>query len=258
MFNFIKILFIKLNFYNFIRHSSLYYLILKLKNPLYIEALNKDLFFFDKILKKKKLIFDVGSNQGDKGYVFSKIGEKIILFEPDKSCCDFLKNRFKNLKNVLIEKIALTGRKTNKKLFITIKNNSSYNSLNTKRINFLKNNYKFVFRRTFVKTKNINFYIKKYGVPDFIKIDTEGSEYEIIKSIKKEHKLLISCICFEANLPLFLRETLMIIGLFPSSRFNLRFWNKYNFIHHKNITEKDLKLYIRNKKQVYDIFIFNI
>ena len=258
MFNLIKILLIKSNLYNFIRYSSLYYLILKFKNPSYIESLDKDFFFFNKILKKKKLIFDVGSNQGDKAYVFSKIGKKIILFEPDKTCCDILENRFKNFENILIEKIALARRKTDKKSFITVKNNSSYNSLNPKRINFLKNNFKFLLKRTYIKTKNINFYIKKYGIPDFLKIDTEGSEYEIIKSLKKEHKRLISCICFEANLPFFFKETLMIISLFPNSCFNLRIWNKYNFVHHKSMSAKDLKLYLRNKKKTYDIFIFNI
>ena len=258
MFNLIKITLIKFNLYNFIRHSSLYYLILKFKNPSYTKSLNKDFLFFNKILKKKKLIFDVGSNQGDKAFVFSKIGQKIILFEPDKICCDFLENRFKNFKNILIEKIVLTGRKAEKKSFITVENNSSYNSLNLKRINFLKNNFKYLLKRIYIKTKSINFYIKKYGIPNFLKIDTEGSEYEIIKSIKKEHKPLISCICFEANLPLFFKETLMIISLFPRSSFNLRIWNKYNFVYHKNINAKDLKLYLRNKKITYDIFIFNI
>jgi FkbM family methyltransferase len=180
LFNLIKITLIKFNLYNFIRHSSLYYLILKFKNPSYTKSLNKDFLFFNKILKKKKLIFDVGSNQGDKAFVFSKIGQKIILFEPDKICRDFLENRFKNFKNILIEKIALTGRKAEKKSFITVENNSSYNSLNLKRINFLKNNFKYLLKRIYIKTKSINFYIKKYGIPDFLKIDTQGSELDIL------------------------------------------------------------------------------
>ena len=224
------------------------------------------LLFFERLICRSAFNRRLVSSESDKFFKsilksnisFNNSNRLLILFEPDKICCDFLENRFKNLENIFIEKIALTGRKVDKKSFITVENNSSYNSLNLKRINFLKNNFKFLLKRIYIKTNSINFYIKKYGIPDFLKIDTEGSEYEIIKSIKKEHKPLISCICFEANLPSFYKETLMIISLFPRSSFNLRIWNKYNFVYHKNITAKDLKLYLRNKKLTYDIFVFNI
>ena len=77
------------------RHKN--FLILRIKNPEYIRSLDQDYIFFKKILIKKKIIFDIGSNQGDKAYVFSKLCKKVVLFEPNKEDYQFLiENRIYN------------------------------------------------------------------------------------------------------------------------------------------------------------------
>jgi hypothetical protein len=48
---------------------------------------------------------------------------------------------------------------------------------------------------------------QQHGLPDVIKIDVEGMEWEIIKSIDKD----IPFLSFEANLPLFASNTLFIL-----------------------------------------------
>ena len=254
----IKKLLVKFKLYNFFRHSFLYYLILRIKNPEYIRSLDRDYIFFKKILIKKKIIFDIGSNQGDKAYVFSKLAKKVVLFEPNKEDYQFLNYRFKNNNKIIIENLAIAKKKENKRYFLPLKNNNAYNTLNYKRQKFLENKFTTLVKKSYVKTETINFYISKYGIPDFVKIDVEGLELEILKNLKKKYKKDISIICFEANIPLFLKETLMIINLFYKNFFNLRIWDKYKFIYKNNITARELKSYLKNvQDKTFDIFIFN-
>ncbi len=256
--NLIKKILVKFKLYNFLRHSFLYYLILRIKNPEYIRSLYQDYIFFKKILIKRKIIFDIGSNQGDKAYVFSKLAKKVVLFEPNKEDYHFLNYRFKNNNKVIIENIAIAKKRENKRYFLVFKNNNAYNTLNYKRQKFLENKFSTLVKKSYVKTETINFYIQKYGIPDLVKIDVEGLELEILKNLKTKYKRDISIICFEANIPLFLKETLMIINLFYKNFFNLRIWDKYKFIYDNNITATELKSYLKNvQDKTFDIFIFN-
>jgi hypothetical protein len=50
----------------------------------------------------------------------------------------------------------------------------------------------------------------------------------------------------------------MIINLFYNNFFNLRIWDKYEFVYKKNVTARELKLYLKNvQNKTFDIFIFN-
>ena len=74
----------------------------------------------------------------------------------------------------------------------------------------------------------------------------------------KKYSPEATIICFEANIPLFLKETLIIINLFYMNFFNLRIWDKYKFVYKKNVTARELTSYLKNvQDKTFDIFIFN-
>ena len=101
----------------------------------------------------------------------------------------------------------------------------------------------------------LNKEIKKYGKPDYIKIDCEGAEYLILENLKYKIKL----ISIEANLPHFFEETSKIILLMEKkfkSKFNIRVHEKYQFVFNKNISSKRCINFIK-KKKVVEIFIFS-
>jgi hypothetical protein len=59
-----------------------------------------------------------------------------------------------------------------------------------------------------VETVTLDSLIEKYGIPDYIKIDVEGHEWECLEGLNQN----IRVISFEANLPEFRTETLQGIA----------------------------------------------
>ena len=78
---------------------------------------------------------------------------------------------------------------------------SPLNTLDSNHLKFLKSNFLFKnkdFKEKKIKTENINNILKKYkfNQVDFLNIDLEGLEYEVIKSINFK-KFKINLICVE-------------------------------------------------------------
>ena len=183
--------------------------------------------FFDFFHKKKllaflkknkfdnfKIVFDVGAHKGETIELFLKHFkiEKLYSFEASYISFKNLKKRInrilikKNRSNVIIENIALG--KENKEIKIKHMNESSSSTIkefNTssdyfkkKRkllFNFKKHNF---FKEITAYQQSIDDYMlkKKILKLDFLKIDTEGYEFEILLGAKKNIKN-INIILFE-------------------------------------------------------------
>ena len=94
---------------------------------------------------------------------------------------------------------AISDKKTDKNLYF-VDDFSPLNTLDINHLNFLKKNFslnKKDFREKKIKIENINNILKKYNFKkvDFLNIDLEGFEYEVIKSIDfKKYKINLICI----------------------------------------------------------------
>ena len=144
------------------------------------------------INKKKPLIIDIGAHTGESIKNFLKFNKKsrIIAFEPISKNFEIIKKYSKNNKNIRAINKAVTN--SNSKLFIFVPYLCGYSldSLSSiaiedlkKRINHFFNIplKKFKIKKILIKTTKIdNFNFK----PDLIKIDTEGSEYNVLISAK--------------------------------------------------------------------------
>lgn len=167
-----------------------------------------DYFHKKKIIKKinqinpsKKIdfFFDVGAHKGESIILFNKylLLKNVYSFEPSKKNFQILSNKIKNIK------------KNNKEIFFKLENsavgnenkNVTYNYLSESSSSTLKslNEKSKYFRRKEkffgkIKTevqivKQIHFFdyinINNIKKIDFLKIDTEGYEYEVIKGLDK-------------------------------------------------------------------------
>lgn len=132
------------------------------------------------VIKKDNTVFDIGAHKGAYTYWMRKaVGNKgnVIVFEPQQNGFLFLKNLQQSLlmKNILIEHAAVSDKIGQSNIFILQqKNKISYEaSLNQK--------YSENYLIEEVNTTTIDYYCNQNKIqPQFIKIDVEGHELEVL------------------------------------------------------------------------------
>ena len=190
-------------------------------------------------LSKINLMLDVGAHKGESINLFLKnmTVKNIISFEASTLNFRFLEKNKKILEKkfssteIIIENIALGS---NDKIIIFNQfNESSSSTMNDinqeskyfkKKFNLLNfRNKKKVYESFKLKTETLDNYIEKNNINkiSFLKIDTEGYEYEILKGLKKRIEF-IGTIMFEHH------YDNMIIKKYTFSEINY-FLKKNNF-----------------------------
>lgn len=139
---------------------------------------------FENIIKKGDLVFDVGSNIGDKSESFLNLGAKVIGFEPQTECYYYLLDRFKGNPNLFAENIALSNKVGSeimyKASYHTISSMSEEFITEAKKERFTEYNWD---TKIVVETNTLDNIVKKYGLPSFIKIDVEGYELNVLQGL---------------------------------------------------------------------------
>lgn len=164
--------------------------------------------FLDKIYDHNKckveesdIIFDIGANIGTFSfYSLYKGAKRCYLFEPNKKLCDSIKNQ--NIENIIIENVAVSNK--NEKINFLI-DRGGITSCLEKDMCFIMDDNNFgnirkLNKKTYYKEKSIIKKIKvdsinlmdyilfnKIDKIDYLKIDCEGSEYDIIESINDNY-----------------------------------------------------------------------
>ena len=181
-----------------------------------------DYFYQKKIIKFLKknnlseinLIFDVGAHKGESINLFLKNMKvkNIVSFEASPLNFKFLENNKKNLEKkfpntkIIIENLALSsdGRVVSFKQF-NESSSSTINNINQesryfkRKFNLLNlRNKKKIYESFKLKTETLDNYMyqNNFNRISFLKIDTEGYEYEILIGLKKKIKS-IDTIMFE-------------------------------------------------------------
>jgi FkbM family methyltransferase len=192
-------------FWKKISYSRLYQ---KIRFPERLRENDKEFQFFLNLLgKKNQLIFDVGANTGEKAAIFKKMAKKVICFEPSPNSIRTLKKRFA-FSNVTIFPIAISNISSTCELYV-VENVETLNSINKKQLTEV---IQYVARDSKINTLDIQAdtldnMIKKFGKPEYIKIDVEGSEREVISGLSEP----VNFLSFENCTPNFLEEGLSSI-----------------------------------------------
>jgi FkbM family methyltransferase len=181
-----------------------------------------DYFYQKKIIKFLKknnlseinLIFDVGAHKGESINLFLKNMKvkNIVSFEASPLNFKFLENNKKNLEKkfpdtkIIIENLALssdgrvvTFKQFNESSSSTINNINQESKYFKRKFNLLNiQNKKKIYESFKLKTETLDNYMyqNNFNRISFLKIDTEGYEYEILIGLKKKIKS-IDTIMFE-------------------------------------------------------------
>ena len=152
---------------------------------------------YSQFVEPGNLCFDIGANMGSRVATFLMLKAKVIALEPQQKCVKELHKVFKGYDVTVIPKGV--GAKNEWKDFF-LADNTLISSFSQEWISGMKSGH--LQKNNWDKTEQIeivtlDMLMQEYGVPDFIKIDTEGFELEVIKGLSTPVKSL----SFEYTLP---------------------------------------------------------
>ena len=165
-------------------------------------------------IKDNFTVIDIGANIGAFTVPVAKIAKKVFSFEPEKDNFSLLKKNIKlnNLKNVYLFNCGILYKDGKKKLFLTPKPGGEYSL-------YLKSDYpeiiKVISLRRVFEDNSIEFC-------HFLKIDAEGSEYEILKNLPSDYFKKIGIIALEYHDYIVKNELKNIIKLLIDTGFKLK------------------------------------
>jgi FkbM family methyltransferase len=152
--------------------------------------------FYSKFITQDSLCFDIGANIGNRVGIFLNLGAKVVAVEPQKKCQEELIRKFGN-RIVLIKK-GLGSKEGTAEFFES--NAHTLSSFSLDWINSVKRNRfkEYTWQSSGqIELTTLDSMILTYGNPDFVKIDVEGYESEVLKGLTKELK----CLSFEYTVP---------------------------------------------------------
>jgi FkbM family methyltransferase len=157
----------------------------------------KERRFYRQFIAPDTLVFDIGSNTGEKTAAFLSLGARVVAVEPNSTCTNYLLTKYREAvqtQRLYVECAAVAA--ANGELNLTVIDPDS--GMCSAEPDFL------LYARTIGYTGaepikanavTLDHLTKRYGLPDFIKIDVEGMDAEVLKGLSKRPR----CLSFEYN-----------------------------------------------------------
>lgn len=172
-----------------------------------------EIHFYERIIRPDYLVFDVGANRGQSSEVFTKLGAKVVAFEPQQDLHREIRQICGRKAKLIIEPYGLGAQVEERKFFIT-----AYDQVAS-----LREDWEGVrIGESKIQISTLDTQIEHHGVPDYCKIDVEGWELEVIKGLTHS----IPLISFEYHLTdkelECARDVLSVISMLGDYSCNLR------------------------------------
>ena len=137
-----------------------------------------------------EIIFDIGANRGEVAKIYIESGYNVICVEPLLDLCNHIVERFKGKDNFTCINGIVSPDSGSKTFY-----RGNADTLSTTSTDWMTKSRFSQYSWSSIGEVNclsIDNLIEKYGEPVFIKIDTEGTESEVIRSLTKDIDCLIS------------------------------------------------------------------
>ncbi|TAE40258.1 MAG: FkbM family methyltransferase [Runella slithyformis] len=144
--------------------------------------------FYAQFVKPDSVCFDIGANMGSRIAAFRALKAHVVAVEPQKLCVQFLKQRFGKEVKIVAKGVGSQLGWLN----FYVSDESLLSSFSTEWIanikqKFAHHNWEQVEQ---VEMTTLDALIAEYGVPDFVKIDVEGYELEVLQGLSQGVKAL--------------------------------------------------------------------
>lgn len=133
-----------------------------------------------------KLAFDVGANVGKYSKILSQHFEKVVAIEPIQSHCETIRSLASNIEVVN----AIVSDSVGERDFFESDTISTVERVWVEKSRFSKNaTWKEPVK---IPSTTIDKIIDQYGIPEFIKIDVEGHELEVLRGMRNHFPEVIA------------------------------------------------------------------
>ncbi len=141
--------------------------------------------FYGKLIPANSLCFDIGANVGNRIASFRRSGFRVVALEPQPSCFSVLQTKFGGDAGVtLINKAvgSAAGEAT-----MTLSDDHIYSSMSDDFIDKARKSARFGEatwnKKITVEVVTLDQLIAEHGRPNFIKVDVEGFEAEVVRGL---------------------------------------------------------------------------
>ncbi|MCF8074934.1 MAG: FkbM family methyltransferase [Desulfotignum sp.] len=148
--------------------------------------------FYSDFIKPGMLCFDIGANIGNRAKVFLKLGAAVVAVEPQNTCMKVLERHYgRNPRVTLVHKAVGAAQGVQEMMIASEHTLSSLSKTWVAQVRktgrFSESSWE---GKQEVTLTTLDHLIEIHGVPDFIKIDVEGYEHEVVKGLTRPVNLL--------------------------------------------------------------------
>lgn len=133
------------------------------------------------------LVFDVGANLGNRTKIFLRLGAKVIAFEPQQKCAEYLRTVLKGVPRFELVTKALGDKPGQAEMMVS--NAHVLSTLSREWTEATKESGRFSRYewngRQQVEIITLDSVIARYGIPVFVKVDVEGFEYQVLSGLSQ-------------------------------------------------------------------------
>ena len=194
--------------------------------------------FYGDFIMPNMLCFDIGANMGNRISIFLFLKAKVVAVEPQKSCLKFLNERFTN-RAVIISK-GVSNKVGVQNLFVSdqsLLSSFSKDWIGTIQDKFGHHNWDQVEQ---VEMTTLDQLIEQYGKPDFIKIDVEGYEFEVLSGLSSSVKRLSFEYTYPEQTNGIIECLIKLQSIMPSATYNYSKGETFEFVKKSYITAPEL------------------
>lgn len=149
--------------------------------------------FYSNFVSKGDLCFDVGANIGNRTEIFLQLQSRVIAVEPQEDCVQTLIKKYGANPDLIVVQKVLGEKECETEMFLC-DSFSPLSSVSPSWMEAVKNSGRFSkykwSKKQVIPMTTLDNLIKEYGKPVFIKVDVEGSEYEVMKGLSQPVKML--------------------------------------------------------------------
>jgi FkbM family methyltransferase len=129
------------------------------------------------------LVFDVGANLGQKTGIFEGLGARVIAIEPERSCAEYIRRRFRASQRVVVVNAAVSDAPGRLELHVSPQT-PEISTLDPAWLSSGPDRDKVgAVEMQVVEVVTLAQLVERFGTPDYVKIDVEGFETRVLRGL---------------------------------------------------------------------------